>query len=282
MADYSKHPNYKALPIPFKTQISEPLQNGQTIHTSGTIKEDAKRINFNLHFGSAEFGASDLPMHLSIRFDEGKIVYNTYQAGEWSAEEDRVKNPFKAGGEFDLRVRALDEKFHVYANRHEVAKFDQRIPLAQVSHVSIDGDLSELHLFHFGGRKFDIPTCCDAPMATGRRVDISAIPKGDCFTINLFHADKKEHALHFSVRFEEDAVVRNATTDGKWGNEEREGKFPFKKNQVCDITIANEEYSMQLFVDGQRFGTFAHRGNPNDINGLTIEGDVDVMSILFN
>ena len=46
-----------------------------------------------------------------------------------------------------------------------------------------------------------------------------------------------------------------------WGNEEREGKMVFEKGVGFDLTIINESYGFQIFVNDERFCTFAHRGN---------------------
>ena len=72
-------------------------------------------VDFNFHKGGEK--DADLPLHFSIRFDEGifsgKFVYNTFQNGNWSENEQRISNPFKAGQEFDLRVKILENQFKV-------------------------------------------------------------------------------------------------------------------------------------------------------------------------
>lgn len=41
-------------------------------------------------------------------------------------------------------------------------------------------------------------------------------------------------------------VVRNTQVGGAWQSEEREGKFPFEKEQGFDLIIANEPYAFQV------------------------------------
>ncbi|KAI6242924.1 Galectin [Aphelenchoides fujianensis] len=125
--------------LPFKTRLSESFKEGQTVHASGRISKDPQRIDFNFHKGAAK--DADIPLHLSIRFDEGifsgKIVYNIMKArftskasqpsnGNWSENEQRIDSPFKSEGLFDLRVRIVGGKFKVYANRREIGTFEQR------------------------------------------------------------------------------------------------------------------------------------------------------------
>ncbi|VDK83095.1 unnamed protein product [Cylicostephanus goldi] len=40
-------------------------------------------------------------------------------------------------------------------------------------------------------------------------------------------------------------IIRNSYKGGIWGNEEREGPFPFEKNHGFDLKIENEPYSIQ-------------------------------------
>lgn len=51
---------------------------------------------------------------------------------------------------FDLRVRLLGGTYKVYGNRREIGSFQQRESLDGVDHVSINGDLSSLRVFHYG------------------------------------------------------------------------------------------------------------------------------------
>ncbi|PIO58565.1 galactoside-binding lectin [Teladorsagia circumcincta] len=139
--------------------------------------------------------------HCIFRFDltkarifSGKFVYNTFKDGNWSENEQRISNPFKAGQEFDLRVRILEGKFQVFANRVEVGTFEQRQPLDGIDHVSIRGDLVKLRLFHYGGRIFPNPYMAVAELKPGKRLDISALPTGKRVNINLYR-ENKEFAL---------------------------------------------------------------------------------------
>ncbi len=49
-----------------------------------------------------ETDKDDIVLHLSCRMDEKKIILNSLKDNEWGKEE-KYKNPFKEGDEFDLR-----------------------------------------------------------------------------------------------------------------------------------------------------------------------------------
>jgi len=73
--------------------------------------------------------------------------------------------------------------------------------------------------------------------------------------------------------------VRNSQQGGVWGAEEREGTYPFAKNRGFDLMIINEPYSIQVFVDSERFCSFAHRVDPSQYVGIRIEGDLELTGL---
>ncbi|KAI6187432.1 Galectin [Aphelenchoides besseyi] len=110
---------------------------------------------------------------------------------------------------------------------------------------------------------------------------ISGIPTGDRFEINLI--DRQGNIVfHLNPRLNEKKVVRSAFINGEWGPEEREGPQPFKKDTAFDIVIQNQPYSLQVFVNGQRFTAFAHRtADPQTISyyAMKIDGNVEITGL---
>ena len=88
-----------------------------------------------------------------MRFDEGKIVLNSWLVRRWAflpqrsllcsfkgaewGKEERHSNPFAPGQEFDIRVRAHEDKFEITANQKEIAEFKHRSPLANIDHFQV-------------------------------------------------------------------------------------------------------------------------------------------------
>ncbi|CAJ0577880.1 unnamed protein product, partial [Mesorhabditis spiculigera] len=284
----------KYINIPYRSKLVEKIEPGQTLIIRGKTNEDAKRFNINLHRDSPDFSGNDVPLHISVRFDEGKLVFNTYSKGAWGKEE-RQKNPVKKGEPFDLRIRAHEGRFTVYVDRVQVKEFEHRVALQHVSHLSIDGDVTLNHV-QWGGKYYPVPYesgIAGEGLVPGKTLVIHGTPtkKAKRFNINLLKKDG-DIALHFNPRFDEKkglglvcgklvpgGVVRNSLVSGEWGNEEREGKNPFDKNHGFDLEIRNEEFAFQIFVNGERFCSYAHRVEPKDIGGLQIQGDIDVTGI---
>ncbi|MFH4984633.1 hypothetical protein AB6A40_011342 [Gnathostoma spinigerum] len=155
------------------------------------------------------------------------------------------------------------------------------MPLDGVDHVSINGSLKELRLFHYGGQIFKLPYNAIAHLVPGKRLDIAAMPTGNRINVNLYNKNH-EYVLQISIRFNEGAIVRNTMENGMWGAEERSGGMPISKGEIFDLTIINEEYSFQIFFNGQRFATYAHRKSPSDIETVEIDGDADVLSVTIH
>uniref|UniRef100_A0A0K0FH77 Galectin n=1 Tax=Strongyloides venezuelensis TaxID=75913 RepID=A0A0K0FH77_STRVS len=270
----------KSYPVPYKSQLQEKFEPGQTLIVKGSTIEESQRFTVNLHCKSADFSGNDVPLHISVRFDEGKIVLNTFANGDWGKEE-RKSNPIKKGESFDIRIRAHDDRFQIMIDQKEFKDYEHRLPLSSISHFSVDGDIY-LNTIHWGGKYYPVPY--ESGIASGFPVEktllIYATPekKAKRFNINLLRKNG-DIALHFNPRFDEKAVVRNNLQAGEWGNEEREGKMPFEKGVGFDLKIVNEQFSFQVYVNGERFCTFAHRCDPNDISGLQIQGDIELTGI---
>uniref|UniRef100_A0AC35U8E2 Galectin n=1 Tax=Rhabditophanes sp. KR3021 TaxID=114890 RepID=A0AC35U8E2_9BILA len=268
-------------PVPYRTKLTEPFEPGQTLIVKGKTAEDSVRFTLNLHSATADFSGNDVPLHISVRFDEGKIVLNTFTKGEWGKEE-RKSNPYKKGDEIDIRVRAHDNRFSIFVNQKEIKEYEHRAPLSSITHMSIDGDLL-VTFIHWGGKYYPVPYESGIGgdgIAPGKALLIFGVPekKGKHFHVNLLKKNG-DIAFHFNLRFDEKAVVRNTLINNVWGNEEREGKLPFEKGVGFDLEIKNEEFGFQVFVNGERFTTYAHRLDPNEISGLQIAGDVEITGV---
>ncbi|CAJ0581801.1 unnamed protein product, partial [Mesorhabditis spiculigera] len=270
-----------SFPVPYRSKLTEPFEPGQTLVVKGKTGEDSVRFTVNLHNSAADFSGNDVPLHISVRFDEGKIVFNTFSKGEWGKEE-RKSNPYKKGDDIDIRVRAHDNRFQIFVDQKELKEYEHRVPLSSITHFSIDGDVL-VNNIHWGGKHYPVPYetgLAGDGIAPGKRLVITGLPekKAKRFHINLLKQNG-DIALHFNPRFDEKAVVRNSLIANEWGNEEREGKLPFEKSVLFDLDIHNEEFAFTINVNGERFCSYAHRVEPHGINGLQIGGDVEIQGI---
>ncbi|KAK6104882.1 32 kDa beta-galactoside-binding lectin [Brugia pahangi] len=271
----------KKFKLPYRSKLTERIAPGQTLIVKGKTLDDAKKFDIGLHRDSPDYSGGDIPLNISIRFDKGKIAFNTFSNNKWGKKE-KQKLPFKKGNAFDLRIRAHDHKFVIYCDGKEVKLFDYRVPLQWITYVSIDGD-AIIGQVQWGGKYYPVPYesgIVNGGLSPGKSLYITGIPdkRSKRFNINLLKQNG-DIILHFNPRFDEKVVVRNALIGGVWGKEEREGKIPFEKDKIFDLQFHNEEYAIQILVNGERFVTFAHRSQANDIVGVQIQGDVEISGI---
>jgi len=253
------------------------LQPGQSVVVRGVIEGE----RFDINLSSDNSGDKEVPFHISTRLDEKKFVLNTLHGGQWGKEE-RHSSPYKKGDEFDIRIRAHQDKFEVFVNQKELCTFEYRQPLSSVLYLVIKGEI-KLHGVNWGGKYYPVPyeSKMDGGFKPGRKLYVSGMMEekgGKRFCINLVNS-KGEIVFHFNPRFDEKVIVRNAQLGGAWGTEEREGKFNLDKHKTFDIIIANETYAYQVFLNGQHFCAFAHRTDPNSVVGLQIQGDVELQGV---
>jgi len=275
------HPQDRAIPMPYTSKLLNKIEPGQTLVVHGQVLTGANRFAINLLNDCVEINPhmGSVPLHIDIRFDEGKIVLNSFLGSEWGKEE-RHKNPFSPEQPFDVRIRVHDDKFEISANHVHIADFKHRQGYDTIDHLQVVGDVT-LTGVHWGGRYFQVPletSFHGHALRPGQKVYIYGIPKGD-FNVNFVGATD-DMLFHFNPRFSETQVVRNSQINGDWGNEEREGKFPFKKNVSFDLAIHNEPYSIQVYLNGEHYCSYAHRANPSgDYKSLKINGELEVTGV---
>ncbi|VDK85890.1 unnamed protein product [Onchocerca ochengi] len=278
------HPGDMIIPVPYISKLGAKLQPGQTLIVHGTVETDATEFEVNLLNGSPNIETSNVTIfHMKAYFKENRLVYNTYQNGKWGKEE-KSSNPFKKGDSFDLRIRIHEDKLEIFGNQKELHVYKVRASIDSVEYLTVRGNVS-LKGVHWGGRYYNLPFEMQFPeghLSAEQRVYLYGIPKGDRFAVN-FVGENGDILFHFNPRLKEKKVVRNAKIGDIWGQEEREGTFPFKKDIGTDIVFHNEPYSIQIFVDGKRYGTFAHRtSNPGrDYMRFQVTGDFEVTGMEF-
>ncbi|XP_067298651.1 galectin-5-like isoform X2 [Pseudorasbora parva] len=100
-------------------------------------------------------------------------------------------------------------------------------------------------------------------------------PEAKRIEINLRH--KIGIALHYNPRFDENMVIRNSYEDGKWGEEDRSGPFPFNRGKPLQVAIICGHQAYEVFVNGERTHTYKHRYTKlEDIDVLDIDGDLQL------
>uniref|UniRef100_A0A674AJ18 Galectin n=1 Tax=Salmo trutta TaxID=8032 RepID=A0A674AJ18_SALTR len=97
------------------------------------------------------------------------------------------------------------------------------------------------------------------------------------FSINVGH-DSDNYALHFNPRFSHGHIVCNSLSGGSWGDELKEGHFPFQDGEQFKLVLnfTNEQFYIKL-PDGHMMD-FPNRLGDCKYNHIMVDGDVKVIS----
>ncbi|KAK9540906.1 hypothetical protein VZT92_003324 [Zoarces viviparus] len=121
----------------------------------------------------------------------------------------------------------------------------------------------------------------DMTFKEGQEFKIRIKPKDDCssFAINIGH-DSDNIALHINPRFDDsNVIVFNCLSGGSWGNEQREGNFPFLRGEECKfhINFNNEQFYIKL-PDGSMLN-FPNRLGDVKYKYFNVSGDARIIGI---
>jgi len=271
------------LRIPYLAKLDNVIQPGQSLIIRGVAT--GKKFDINLATGPRIEGYSgdNIALHVSWRQNEKAIILNSYENGEWKKEDRHGGAVIKEGEPFDFRIRAHDDRFEIFLQHKKLADFQYRLPINIISHVFVTGDV-RLQALAWEGNYYPNPYKGGIPghFGPGRKLFITGIPDRDVkkFEINLYAGH--DTAFHFNPRFSDKVVVSNSKRGGAWESEEKEKKFPFAKDKQFDLVIVSEGDALQVYVDGEHHSTFRNRVPPNNIDGLGIEGDLQLQAIAFD
>uniref|UniRef100_A0A8C6UA71 Galectin n=1 Tax=Neogobius melanostomus TaxID=47308 RepID=A0A8C6UA71_9GOBI len=125
--------------IPFTGSIQGGLQDGKSITVSGRVQPGADRFNVNLQCGSRP--NADVAFHFNPRYDSHPmtVVCNSFQYGNWGAEERQYNAPICQGAGFNITITVRPHAYQVSINNVHFLEFKHRIPFQQVDTVMVAG-----------------------------------------------------------------------------------------------------------------------------------------------
>ncbi|KAH7714258.1 galactoside-binding lectin family protein [Aphelenchoides avenae] len=296
-----------SFPVPYLSKLEgNQLQPGQSLIIRGIV---VGRTEFvvnltsgpRVEFDEATNTLDNRLLCVKVDITAKKVHLNACIDGEWG-REGTVKHKWQQGDEFDIRIRCHEEEFEIFIEHKLVARFAHYVPLTNISHIYINGDV-ELYSVSWEGKYYvsvslrpktnlllqAIPYAADIPgnFYPGRKLYVSALAKNRAkqFTID-FHSGE-EIACRVNPRFPAKVwenyikIICNSQIGGNWGQEERlqAEVFPFRRKRSFDLLIYCEESKFVIYVDDVLIGTFEHRINPRNLDRLTVDGDIVLQGV---
>eukprot|EP00080_Pristionchus_pacificus_P023081 PDM83101.1 hypothetical protein PRIPAC_37494 [Pristionchus pacificus] len=269
--------------MPYLAPFTDKIEPGKTVIIKGGTFADVEGIAINLQTKNQE----SIALHFKIMFNKGQVVMNSApQYDKWGKEEIR-SNLLVKGSEFDIRIRFQDTFFQITVNGVAFYNYNYRLPLSSFTHLWVwgQGYLTMAQI----GEKFNhikssfangFPVCGQDSCSAQREMYATRVQITECKSLYVsgyfgvpslydFYVDIKrkngEIALRIVPRFNFNNVGLNTFKGGKWLKEETIAKSPFKRDNKFIISITNEVFGFQIFVNGVFFATYEHRTCPFDI-----------------
>ncbi|XP_048413476.1 galectin-4-like isoform X2 [Stegostoma tigrinum] len=111
------------------------------------------------------------------------------------------------------------------------------------------------------------------------------LPQSDRFHVNLqcgsipYHCDV---AFHFNPRYENPGyVVCNSYKDQRWCTEQRKHEMPVQRGESFQLLILVQIDCYKVAVNDKHFLEFKHRIPISRVDSITIDGQVEIVSISF-
>ncbi|KAH9512074.1 carbohydrate binding [Dermatophagoides farinae] len=134
-----------ALSIPFfehNTNLEKPCD----IYINGMIMDPFNKyfvINLAHTGGDCEMKKQNIPIHISIRVDQSKIVRNSLINGEWGQEETNMEGsfPFTIGSMFEICIKNRLESVSIIINGQSCFEYNHRHDPKTIDTLEINGSV---------------------------------------------------------------------------------------------------------------------------------------------
>lgn len=269
------------LPGDYVKEITSGLEKHDLIVTKGFFYPEGNRFAINLLYGTSV--DDDIALHFNPRRDDGEVVLNSKEDGDWQDEERHdLPRPFSELLPFQVEIVVKSDKFKIYVNGKKLGKFRARGDIEDIKGINVQGEayIYEVKLL----KRVEMPFVDRLPgsLEPGSWISLIGTPDDEAnrFAINLQCGDNCDYecdvAFHFNPRFESEDSVRNTLEGGDWGNEEREQpNFPFEPEDRFEINILRMPECYRVFINQQRYIDYYHRIDPERVCHLMLTGDCD-------
>ncbi|KAM9493165.1 uncharacterized protein Hap1MRO34_003470 isoform 3-T3 [Clarias gariepinus] len=298
--------------LPHVGEIKERLKPEMALFFQGALPAHPKEFEINLQTGQSD--NEDIAFHFNPCIGR-HVSLNSFRNGQWETEECVSDELFTKGAAFYMFVVITSVGYEVYVNGLQLCMFNHRVPLENVSAVSIYGDVA-IPIYGFidnWSKSFNFkdllritgmgspfssvfpilaevlhPVICPAlpyvgTIRGGIRPDMAVFFQGTLpahakkFVINFQtgQSDTDDIAFHFNPRIGQH-VYLNSFRNGQWETEETAPDKPFTKGAAFNMLVIINSTDYEVHVNGLQLCTFKHRMALENISGLAICGDISI------
>ncbi|PIC32871.1 hypothetical protein B9Z55_013052 [Caenorhabditis nigoni] len=276
--------------VPYLSRLDgNQLQPGQSLIARGYITGgEGFIVNLtsgpNVELDDDESGQlDDRLLALRVDLSKGKVFLNACINGQWG-KEAFVKQSYKEGDEFDIRVRCFEQHFEIYVEHKLIANFKHYVPMSNISHIYVTGDV-RLYAVSWEGKLYNMPYTADIPgnFYVGRKLFVSAIADKKPKDLNIDFFAGEDVPFKMNASFVQKKIQRSSEISGTKSSPETsfegKNKFPLKGKRSFDILIYAADDKFLVFINDVLYCTFDHRMPAAKIERLQITGDIQLIGV---
>ncbi|KAK6181701.1 hypothetical protein SNE40_009505 [Patella caerulea] len=151
-------------PIPYVGPVR--LSEGLTIGIQGKVSHHHNSFSINFTKSPTSSDLHDAALHFNPRFNEGCIVRNSQDCGNWCSEERHGGLPLQKGVPFEITFCIHRHHYKISINGRHFADFKHRIPKEHINYIVITQGV-EVSFIKFDGPGAGLPGHGPAGYAPG-------------------------------------------------------------------------------------------------------------------
>ncbi|XP_062860528.1 uncharacterized protein lgals4 [Trichomycterus rosablanca] len=295
--------------LPYATKIPGGIKPDTAVFFQGTVNKFA--TSFEINFPTGQTDGDDIGFQFKPLVGQN-IYLNSFRNDTWEQEEIVPDKSFTKGAAFIIFVFIRSDGYEVYVNGVKLCMFKHRIPLENISTLSVNGDVSlsicglinnwsssssskevikittpaaslpsipaevknavSNPTLPYVGK---IPEAIKPEMAVFFQGNVPADAKN--FTINFqtSQAAGADIAFQFNPRIGE-KIYLNSFRNGSLEKEETVSSQPFTKGAAFIMLVVIKSDCYEVYINGVRHCTFNHRMPVEKVSTLGIRGDVSL------
>ncbi|XP_058243135.1 uncharacterized protein LOC131351660 isoform X2 [Hemibagrus wyckioides] len=303
--------------LPHVGKIRDRLKPEMAVFFQGALPAHPKEFEINFQTGQSD--SDDIAFHFNPRIGQ-YVSLNSFRNGSWDKEERVSDELFTKEAAFYMFVVIGLEGFEVYVNGLQLCRFNHRVPLENISTISIYGDVT-IPIYGFidnWNRSFTftdflkitgmgssfpslLPILSDishpvilptipyvGTIRGGLKPDMAVFFQGTLpahakkFAINFQtgQSDSDDIAFHFNPCIGQ-YVCLNSYRNASWEQEESTSEKPFTKGAAFNMFIIINSEGYEVHVNGVQLCIFKHRIPLENITTLAIFGDISISIFSF-
>ncbi|KAK3570676.1 hypothetical protein QTP86_024983 [Hemibagrus guttatus] len=303
--------------VPHVGKIRDRLKPEMAVFFQGALPAHPKEFEINFQTGQSD--SDDIAFHFNPRIGQ-YVSLNSFRNGSWEKEERVSDELFTKEATFYMFVVIGLEGYEVYVNGLQLCRFNHRIPLEDISTISIYGDVT-IPIYGFidnwsrsftftdflkiTGMGSSFPSLLPVISEISHPVILPTIPyvgtirgglKPDMavffqgtlpahakkFAINFQtgQSDRDDIAFHFNPHIGQ-YVCLNSYRNASWEQEESTSEKLFSKGAAFNMFIIINSEGYEVHMNGVQLCMFKHRIPLENISTLAILGDISIAIFSF-